>query len=58
MASEFDKDLEGCVEGETITESASGTFGESETYFIVRVSSDGRKYLEETGHSGNLVDNR
>ena len=58
MASEYDKELDDCVEGEVVTRFDCGTFGESETYFVVRVDSNGQKYLEQTGYSGNLVDNR
>lgn len=58
MTRGYDKNLEDCVEGERVTRYDSGTFGECEVYFIVKIDSDGNKYLEETGHSRNLVDNR
>jgi len=58
MTSDYDKRIEDCVEGESITRYDCGTFGEYEVYCIVRVDSGGRKYLEEIGHSHNLVDNR
>ena len=58
MVSEFDKKLEDCVVGEKVTEFHCGTFGEYEVYYEVKKDSSDKKYLEEIGHTGNLVDNR
>ena len=58
MVNEFDKKLEDCVVGEVVTELQCGTFGENEVYYVVKKDPLGKKYLEKTGHSGNLVDNR